>query len=417
MTSQTKRLTNLEIGTLPWAIALSILVTPCGVQAAAGRIGVGAEGTSHVKAFTSRSQTNVMSFFAYGPSFQGGVRVAIGDVNNDGAADLITAVGPGAGPHVKAFSGRDGALLASFFAYDTGFVGGIYVAAGDVTGDGFDDVITGTDAGARGHVKVFDGLTGAEVLSFHAFPDGFLGGVRVAAGDVNGDGRADIIVAAGPGTSGYVKVIDGTKLAEIHTFSPYGNSFAGGVFVGSGDVNGDGFADIITGAGSGAGSHVKVFDGQTGSELQSFFAYPTTFSGGVRVAAGDLDGDGRAEIITGPGAGAQPHVKVFDGKTGKEASELLAYAAATTNGVFVSVASVKRPQLELRRTRAQDEIQLQWPSGCLCELEWNSEFNDPRGWKVPEGKLVETGNRIGLLLPAVQKVQFFRLKCDEEAVR
>jgi hypothetical protein len=55
---------------------------------------------------------------------------------------------------------------------------------------------------------------------------------------------------------------------------------------------------------------VKAFGGATGAELLSFFAYPG-FGGGVRVAAGDLDGDGRAEILTGVLIGPA-HVKVFD---------------------------------------------------------------------------------------------------------
>ncbi|MEX0645292.1 MAG: VCBS repeat-containing protein, partial [Parvularculaceae bacterium] len=92
------------------------------------------------------------------------------------------------------------------------------------------------------------------------------------------------------------------------------------VFVAAGDVNGDGMADIITGAGAGAGPHVKVFDGATGAELRSFMAYAPTFTGGVFVAAGDVNGDGMADIITGADAGAAPHVKVFDGKTGAEAT-------------------------------------------------------------------------------------------------
>src|SRR5687768_17521486 len=101
------------------------------------------------------------------------------------------------------------------------------------------DIITGAGAGApNGHVKVFDGVTSAETQSFFAYP-GFAGGVRVASGDVNNDGVSDIITGAGPGSSGgHVKVFDGVTGAEIRSFSAFGG-FSGGVFVGSGDVNGD----------------------------------------------------------------------------------------------------------------------------------------------------------------------------------
>ena len=402
-----------------WRLAvISILATPQFASAAAGRIATGTDigpGGPHVKAFTSRTQTNVASFFAYSPSFAGGVRIAVGDVDGDGAADIITGTGAGAA-HVKVFSGRDQSQLRSFLPYGSGFSGGVFVAAGDVNGDGFADVITGADEGASPHVKVFDGKTGTEVHSFFAYPADFNGGVRVATGDVNGDGFADIITGAGPGAGAHVKVFDGVTHAEIRSFIAYG-SFTGGVFVAGGDVNGDVLADIITGAGPGASSHVKVFDGRSGAGLHSFFAYSAGFAGGVRVAAGDLNGDGRAEIITTPGPGIAPYVQVFDGLSAEETSKFLAYPSNYTNGVFIGAASSKGPRLEIRSTRSQEEIQLQWPSGCRCELETNADVADRDGWNVLDIKPVESGNRLIMLVPAVQKVRGYRLKCDEEGVR
>jgi serralysin len=68
------------------------------------------------------------SFFAYDQSFSGGVRVAAVDVNGDGKADIVTGAGPGGGPHVKAFDGTNpGNVLESFFAFDPGFLGGVFV--------------------------------------------------------------------------------------------------------------------------------------------------------------------------------------------------------------------------------------------------------------------------------------------------
>jgi FG-GAP-like repeat len=100
------------------------------------------------------------------------VRVAAGDVNGDGVADVVTGAGPGGVPQVKVFDGVAGAEVRSFFAFGPSFGGGVYVAAGDVTGDGKADIVVGADAGGEPHVKVFDAVTGAEVRSFFAYDAG-----------------------------------------------------------------------------------------------------------------------------------------------------------------------------------------------------------------------------------------------------
>ena len=219
------------------------------------------------------------------------------------AGTITTGLGPGSAPQVGVYDGVTGAQLSSFFAYDSSFAGGVRVASGDVNGDGVVDVVTGTGPGVASHVKVFDGATGAEIRSFLAF-SGFTGGVFVAAGDISGDGNADLVVGADAGATPHVKVFDGLTGAEIRSFFAYDPSFAGGVRVAAGDVNGDGTVDIVTGTGSGA-AHVKVFDGVTGAEIRSFLAF-SGFTGGVFVAAGDINGEGNADLVVGADAGATP---------------------------------------------------------------------------------------------------------------
>jgi REJ domain/FG-GAP-like repeat/FG-GAP repeat len=298
----------------------------------------------HVKVFSGVDLSESQSFFAYGTGFTGGVRVAVGDVNGDLKPDIITVPGAGVASHVKVFDNTS-AELRSFFAYDPAFTGGIFVAAGDVNNDGFDDIVTGTGEGVASHVKAFSGKDGSLLHSFFAFDVAFTGGVRVAAGDVNGDGYSDIIVGAATTTS-HVKVFSGKTGGEIGSFFAF-PGFGGGVFVAAGDVNNDGRTDIITSAGPGAGPHVKAFSGTTLAEIKSFFAYDPSFSGGVRVAAGDVNGDGWADLITAPGSGAGPHVKVFDGKTGAELKSFFAYSPSFTGGVFVGS---RAPRMSTRFT-------------------------------------------------------------------
>jgi serralysin len=216
------------------------------------------------------------------------------------------------------------------------------VAAGDVDADGRADLVTGAGAGGASHVRVLSRAPDAslgELASFLAYPIGFTGGVTVAAGDVDGDGRADIITGTGPGGASHVRVFrwnpDGS-LTELASFLAYPPGFIGGVFVAAGDVDDDGRADVITGAGLGGGSHVEVFSGADGSLRRSFFAYDPGLLSGVRVAASDIDGDGRADIITGPGPGGGPEVRVFGGATGGLLLSLFAYDPGLTTGLFVA---------------------------------------------------------------------------------
>jgi uncharacterized protein (TIGR03118 family) len=301
-------------------------------------VGSDAGGAPEVKVFDSTTGAMKFDFNAYGANFTGGVRVAVGDVTGDGVPDIVTAPGPGGGPDIRVFDGKTGALVREFLAYDVSFTGGVFVAVGDVNGDGFADIITGADAGGGPHVKVFSGKDGSLLRSFLAYAPNFFGGVRVAAGDTTGDGFADIITGAGPGGGPHVQVFSGKDNALLQSFMAYTSNFTGGVYVAAGDVNGDGRADVITGAGAGGGPHVEVFSGQDGSLLRSFLAYDPTFTGGVRVGAtGDTNGDGAAEVITGAGPTGGPHVKVFnDGNGLAVLDSFFALDAAFHGGLFVS---------------------------------------------------------------------------------
>jgi hypothetical protein len=284
--------------------------------------------------------TLMRSFLAYDAAFRGGVRVAQIDLNRDGIQDVVTAPGPGGGPHVKVFDGLTGSVLFQFMAYDPAFRGGVFVAVGDTNGDFIPDIITGAGAGGGPHVILWDGQNASQgnlayQKIFFAYDPRFTGGVSVACGDVNGDLRYEIITGPGPGGGPDIRVFDSYLQRPVTEFNAYDPAFRGGVFVAAGDVDGDFKADVITGTGRGGVPLVRAFGGMTGALLTQFYAYNPAFLGGVVVGSVELDPDhARSEIVTGAGPGGGPHVRVFDA-TGTVRYEWFAFDPAFTGGVFV----------------------------------------------------------------------------------
>src|SRR5262245_45499314 len=127
----------------------------------------------------------MFSFYAYNPAFTGGVRVAAGDTDGDGIAEVITGAGPFGGPHVRVIqlAGGTPRELASFYAYDPAFIGGVWVGAADIDGDGTMEIVTGAGPFGGPHVRVLraSGGTVTEVASFYAYDPRFIGGVSVAS--------------------------------------------------------------------------------------------------------------------------------------------------------------------------------------------------------------------------------------------
>jgi hypothetical protein len=190
-----------------------------------------------------------------------------------------------------------------------------------------DILAVGADAGGVPEVRVFDAATGTLKFDLLAYDAGFTGGVRVAVGDVTGDGIPDVITRAGPGAGSHVKVFDGQSGALLRSFLA-DPGFTGGVFVAAGDVDGDGRDEIFTGALR--SGHVKVF-GADQSELCSFLAY-AGYAGAVYVASGDCNGDGHDDVLVG--AAVAPHVKAFT-LTLAEMVSFYVFDPNFTGGIFV----------------------------------------------------------------------------------
>ncbi|MDY3560976.1 FG-GAP-like repeat-containing protein [Gemmata sp. JC673] len=206
-----------------------------------------------------------------------------------------------------------------------GYSGAFAAAAGDVSGDGTADLVA--IAPVNGHVKVLDGRTGVQRSSFFAYSE-FTGSVRVAVADVNGDGYADIITVAG--RDAHVKVFNGRTGTLDQSFLAY-PGYNGAVVLdvqrgiplqqyGPGGATISTFAPLVVQAVD--NGHVKVFGGQTGAEAGSFMPY-AGYNGPIQVATGDLNYDGMVDVVTVAPTGG--HVRVFDGATRIERASFQAY--------------------------------------------------------------------------------------------
>jgi hypothetical protein len=232
--------------------------------------------------------------------------------------------------------GKDGGV--SFTANGTPR-SGVNVAVGDVTGDGVPEIVTGTGPGIQAQVQVWsrDGKT--LVAQTNPF-SGFDGGVNVAVANIDDTAALEVIVAAGPGGGPHVMALRllAGQLSEAFGFYAYGTSFTGGVYVGGAP------GKIITGAGAGGGPHVRVWSIQSGQPVlaSEWMAYGTDFLGGVRVAAGQVRTDA-VDVVTGagPAPGAGSHVKLWS-VDGVEGPGIMAYDAAFHGGVYVAVGNGKR---------------------------------------------------------------------------
>ncbi|MBL8867020.1 MAG: VCBS repeat-containing protein [Planctomycetia bacterium] len=295
--------------------------TPGG-KLGAGVVGADRGGGPTVQVY-DKTGARTQQFFAFEPSFTGGVRVASADFNGDGVADAVAGTGPGIATRVRVFDGKTGAELFAVTPFEVGFTGGVYVATGDVTGDGVPDLAITPDEGGGPRVDVYSGVGFAKVASFFGIDDtNFRGGARAAVGDLNNDGRDDLVVVAGFGGGPRVAGFDGRTVSANSPTRLFGDFFAfeqslrNGVFVAVGDLNGDGFAELIAGGGPGGGPRVTAFDGAKllANEYvprANFFAGDSANRGGVRLAISDVDGDGQGDIVAGSGTGAGSRVSAY----------------------------------------------------------------------------------------------------------
>jgi subtilisin-like proprotein convertase family protein len=284
------------------------------------------------------------------PGFTGGIRLSVADVTGDGVADYVVGSGPTITATVMVINGATNKTIFTLRPF-ADFKGGVFVSTGDLTGDGIADIVITPDQGGGPRVTILKGGSFIQVANFFGIDDpSFRGGARAAMGDVNGDGFADLVVSAGFGGGPRISIYDGAalnqgaKLNVIGDFFLFEEALRNGAYVAVGDVNGDGFADLIGGAGPGGGPRVLILDAQTMLQRGSGAALATPLfndflgdianRGGVRVAAKNLNNDRFTDLLVGSGEGGGSRVEAYrgDGFGLLQSFDLL---PGFTGGVFV----------------------------------------------------------------------------------
>lgn len=235
-------------------------------------------------------------FFAYDEKFRGGLNLVVRDLENDGRAEIITVPKEGGGPQVRIFGWRNGSLVPtidSFLAYDPTFRGGVSLAAGDLDGDGWVEIVTAPETGSQSHLRIWSSKKGVyrpSMPGLLAYSPNFRGGVTLANGDLDGDHKEDLVTGASQG-SAHLRIFRYTKNRRVELSNPgffaFSQSLRNGISVALVDTNEDGSAEIMTGRRKGEGL-VHIYDSH-GRSVFSFNAFPVERTDGINLAPAMLE--------------------------------------------------------------------------------------------------------------------------------
>jgi hypothetical protein len=262
-----------------------------------------------VRIFDAATHALVRVLAPFGDAYTGPLAAAVGPTR------IAVATGAGAVPRVALLDRATGTTLASWAPFARSSRGGLSVAFGAL------GVVVGSGPGAPAQVKVYDAKTHALVETLSPFGRAFRGGVSVAVADVTGGGGGgdDLVVGSGAGMRSTVAIFSGTAPRRLATLTPFAAAFHGGVTVAAGDLTGSRRAEIVVGSGPGIPAVVNVYSGATRRRLWSLTPYASTFTGGAAVAV-----DGRGDLVVGPGAGGSCQVKAWNGRTHAVVASFLA---------------------------------------------------------------------------------------------
>lgn len=241
--------------------------------------------------------------------FQSGAEVAVADIDGDGQTDFIVAPAPGQPAQLTVFT-SEGVARRTFPVLDGKFRGGLNLDTGDLDADGVTDIIVSARAGGGPRVEVYRG-SGERLVGFAAYQRDFRGGVDAGIGDLNDDGRPEVVTISGYESPGHVRVFSSQGASRTLTLFPFGrqSTFGGSLAVGDVDPEVPGDEIVVVPLGP-ARPTVSVYTGR-GERLHHFLVSGPDAQQGLTVATANLDDDPADEIAIASRHG-KPQLQLFD---------------------------------------------------------------------------------------------------------
>lgn len=236
--------------------------------------------------------------------FPGGASVTAGDTDGDGVDEYVVGAGATGGPQVEVYK-QTGRKVASWFAFDRRTTAGLFVAAGDLDGDGQAEIAVGPNDGFRPEIEVYH-ADGSLLGTVTAFEASYTGGVRVGIIPSHNGQSGQIIAASGAGRDQEVRLFSWPQLKVVTSWSPFGANVAGnGLNVAGAWSPTFGEPVAVVAADRGRSPIVFVYGLTSRRLLAAWQAYPSSVKTGLSVAVRD------DLVFIGPGPGGGPEVRRF----------------------------------------------------------------------------------------------------------